>query len=312
MKAGEAHALSASVNADDGYRIISRNPATVPNGVTAAGSYSFALGAGLGENTYTFQMQGTYRPAGGGGDDDGPPVDDLAWNVSTRVAVANCAYEASGKEAANPPGTLEIIDDGNGGVKTYSVNVTADGNHTIFDLFNALRNPQGSTPYTLPLTGSEWATLQSVEQCPSCEAPIHKYKVWYSKIKLTLKYEIEMPSWTQHAQAGPQAQVAWNAYYAALKAHEDYHVTIIQDYFNGPGKAALEQYAKDAFWGMAHNSMRAWNLALTGFNADFNKIFADHKALHFAYDALTDGGKNQAAVNGTNIVLGPSNLKLNE
>lgn len=52
-------------------------------------------------------------------------------------------------------------------------------------------------------------------------------------VTVTAAISLEMPSWTPPASMLPKARAEWVRWYAALQAHEDGHVKLVHDHFDG-------------------------------------------------------------------------------
>ena len=311
-----------TIAADAGYVIVDNNPGSMPAGVTVSGKYQLAIPATLAEGNYTFDFNGTYLRKGGGG--HGPPPTPQPWSVHAKLVVDKCAYENSGTDS-NGTGTAKFIDKGNGGVTLLPFSVPIAG-HTMGDVgkaavvsggganeggYTSFQHGDGSYPPPHP-AGSQ-------VPCPKCAEPIWHVVVMMTELDVTVKYGMTLPQWKQAGQAGPQAKAAWQAYYAALQAHEQRHVDIIKTYLSGDGQKVIDDVVKIEGWGEAHDFGRAVYLAQTALEAARKAKLAKNtdldtklKALQDAYDRKTAHGANQQAVGGTNIPLFNSFLECGE
>jgi predicted secreted Zn-dependent protease len=103
-----------------------------------------------------------------------------------------------------------------------------------------------------------------------------------SDASVTVRTRVTMPQWSGYASASQSEKDEWDRFCAALRAHEQGHLSIVSDQLSGVD-ARLVGLSSDA-------ARDAWNDALAALGAASD-----------AYDVATDHGRNQ----GTVITLGP-------
>ena len=98
-----------------------------------------------------------------------------------------------------------------------------------------------------------------------------------------------MPRWLQADEAGPVARRAWQDFYDALLKHEQGHVKVLKDYYDGDGKKAIEEFVKKKYWGEAHLEGRARQLADELYKKAFEAILLEYNRLQEAYHQTPEG-----------------------
>lgn len=111
------------------------------------------------------------------------------------------------------------------------------------------------------------------------------YKAMGGKINavtVTVTISVEMPSWTPPPSMLPKAKAEWDRWYAALLAHEQGHVKLIHDHFDGLANKILGKTAAQG-------------------KVIFNGAKAALKAASDGYDAKTGHGKKAGTIIDTSI-----------
>lgn len=98
-----------------------------------------------------------------------------------------------------------------------------------------------------------------------------------TEASVTIPITMEMPNWTGASGAGKNVKAEWDRVMAALRKHEDGHVALVHEHFDGLADKMLGLSRKDA-------------------EALFDKTGKDLQKASDAYDAKTKHGETQGAV----------------
>lgn len=186
-------------------------------------------------------------------------LEDLIETAGKAVAEAakKAAEEAEKAGAAVSGGKAsESI----GPVKESSYNV---GGKTLEDVLNAIN-----------------ARSQAEAAQVSWTLPKPKLKEAGGKVteaSVTVPITMEMPNWTGASGAGKNVKAEWDRVMAALRKHEDGHVALVHEHFDGLADKMLGLSRKEA-------------------EALFDKAGKDLQKASDAYDAKTKHGETQGAV----------------
>lgn len=96
-------------------------------------------------------------------------------------------------------------------------------------------------------------------------------------VSVTVTINVEMPSWTPPPSMLPKAKAEWNRWYAALLAHEQGHVKLVHDKFDGLAARILGKTARAG-------------------GALFNAAKAELSAASRAYDGRTGHGMKTGTI----------------
>lgn len=98
-----------------------------------------------------------------------------------------------------------------------------------------------------------------------------------TQVTVDVKITLEMPAWTPPATMGPKSKAEWTRFRAALRAHEDGHVKLVHDHFDGIAKKMLGKTPKQA-------------------DTLFTNATAALDTASKAYDTTTDHGKKTGTI----------------
>lgn len=295
LKLGKPAILNVTVTDDPCWAIITRAVQThppetsvTPQQASGAGSFIITVPETMPERKCTFKFKGTCKYICGEGKGPGGPPEERPWNVTAMLAIDKCDYEDSGIEELAQPGTLEIIYK-DGGTNFYDIDVTPEG-HRMRDVNARLRSPIGRTVVRGPsFAGSRHPHTDPNCDCPQCDDPCWRVEIWWERLKVFIWYHIEMPRWLQADEAGPAAREAWQDFYDALLKHEQGHVKVLKDYYDGDGRMALETFVKKKHWGAAHDRDRAERLRDDLYSETFKAILDEYDRLQKAFHETPEG-----------------------
>ncbi len=94
---------------------------------------------------------------------------------------------------------------------------------------------------------------------------------------VTVETRVTLPAWSEHGSAAPAEQAEWDRYAAALLAHEQGHLALVQEHLEAVD-THLVGFSPD-------EGGNNWQLVLQGLQAASD-----------AFDAETDYGRNTGAV----------------
>jgi hypothetical protein len=141
----------------------------------------------------------------------------------------------------------------------------------------------GLAAVSLSDVASQISTRDEAGQCGWAES--WDYKALGGRItavSVTVTINIEMPAWTPPPSMLPKAKAEWERWYGALLAHEQGHVQLIHDHFDGLAAKILGK-------------------SPTKGKAMFDGAKADLAAASKAYDARTGHGKKAGTIIDTSI-----------